>query len=90
MVVASAGEEKAGPDGRMALTGAFARASYTAAPLWPNHDDALPFRGGQAPRQTSYLEPGTAVSTGRRFFFIWMQQKGLEDVMSRVWSLRSI
>ena len=65
-------------------------ARLSAASLPPNHDDALPFRGGQAPRQTSYLEPGTAVSTGRRLF-IWKQQKGLEDVqegLRSIWGLR--
>ena len=74
LVVASAAEEKAGTDGRMALTGARESARLSAAqPRW-----RAPFSGRAGSKAESFL-PGsvTAVSTGRRLF-IWMQRESLE------------
>ena len=70
LVVASAAEEKAGTDGRMALTGGGGGLGTARVLAPPNHDDALPFRGGQAPRQrASYLDPSQLFQLEEDFSF---------------------
>ena len=77
-MVASAAEEKAGTDGRMALTGGGGGLGTARVLAPPNHDDALPFRGGQAPRQrASYLDPSQLFQLEEDFLLFGCNEKVL-------------